>query len=235
MSHRPETADRTALGKGEERPASEALLDALGVAAGDQEPQIAAALRALAEEVLYLRCEETRLRESLAVAEALADRDGLCPVFNRRAFMRELEREMALARRHATPLCVLYLDLDQFKAVNDQLGHAQGDKALRRVCTIIEANLRDSDIIGRLGGDEFAVILSHAGLEDGRLKAEHLEARIGQVRLRPVDEGRCARPLSLGASCGVALWDGHVTGETLVAQADEAMFLAKSRRSTSET
>jgi len=212
------------------RSEADALLEALDIRADTHDLKTAAAFRALAEEVLFLREEERSLRHALATAEEQADSDVLCPVFNRRAFLRELAREMALSRRHGTELCLLYIDLDRFKLVNDRFGHARGDDILQRVSAIIGVNVRETDIVGRLGGDEFAVILSHAGLEDAAQKAVTLEERIARITIRPSDKTDEAEPIQLGASCGVAEWDGISAPDLLISQADEAMFRAKARR-----
>lgn len=209
---------------------ADALLGALEIRPSRYGRREAAAFRALAEEVLHLREEGRQLRAALDAAELLADRDSLCPVFNRRAFLRELGREMALARRHGTPLCLIYLDLDRFKLVNDRLGHSRGDEVLQRVSAVIQSNVRETDIIGRLGGDEFAVILSHASHRHARHKAALLEERVSEIAVRAGGEGQPALSLRIGASCGVAEWDGQAAPGTLISQADEAMFRAKARR-----
>ncbi|MAN73266.1 MAG: GGDEF domain-containing protein [Henriciella sp.] len=205
------------------------LLEALAVDPRACDPAIAAALRALAEEVLFLRGREARLARELGRAEMLADRDALCPVFNRRAFVRELSREMALSRRHGAALCLVYIDLDRFKLINDRFGHTAGDKALKSVCALIEGNVRESDIVGRLGGDEFGLILSHADKQDADQKMASLAGMIADLVIAP-QEGETGEPLSLGASFGVVQWDGHMGPDALIAAADEAMFRAKPAR-----
>ncbi|MGB3626913.1 MAG: GGDEF domain-containing protein, partial [Henriciella sp.] len=142
-----DTRENRGQNGGTARPRSSAvdLLRAVGVDLDSQELRTRAALLALAEEVLELRAGEARLIQALSEAERLADHDALCPVFNRRAFERELSREIALAARHELPLCLIYLDLDGFKAVNDNFGHAAGDKALREVCDIILSQVRQTD------------------------------------------------------------------------------------------
>lgn len=209
--------------------AADRLLGALAIDAGACDRTTSAALRALAEEVLWLREEQSRLEQALAEAETLADHDALCPVYNRRAFERELTREIALAARHDTPLCVFYIDLDNFKMVNDRFGHAAGDEALRQVCDIILSHVRQTDIVGRLGGDEFGVILTHAELADSQMKAERLTRRIDRIVIDAAD-GPAGEAVRLGASCGVLPWSGQLSAELLISEADEAMFRAKSAR-----
>jgi diguanylate cyclase (GGDEF)-like protein len=209
--------------------AADQLLRAINIEPGKLELKVSAAFRALAEEVLHLRARVTDLEAGLVAAEALADRDVLCPVLNRRAFERELSREISLARRHETSLCLIYLDLDDFKLVNDRFGHACGDEMLKRVCDIVRGQVRQSDIVGRLGGDEFAVILSHAELGDCQIKADLIHEEIAALT---VTRGKAAQhaPVGMGASCGIVQWSGQRSSELLIAQADEAMYRAKAAR-----
>ncbi len=210
---------------------SQLLLHALGVDLARLGRRDRAAMAALGEEVMALRCESEKLRQQLLNAESLADRDALCPLFNRRAFERELGREIALAGRFETPLSVVYIDLDRFKQVNDRFGHQTGDDVLLKVCEILVANTRETDIIGRLGGDEFGVVLTHAAMEDSVIKAEDLAARIGNLVVRDLEDSEVS-PVTLGASCGVATWRRGMTAEDLIAEADEAMFAIKIARNT---
>lgn len=205
------------------------LLAALDIHPSGHDLAAMAAFRALAEEVLHLRAEQARLRQALDEAQRLADHDALCPVFNRRAFERELDREIALADRHGTPLSLVYLDLDRFKQVNDHFGHAAGDEVLRQVCAMICNHFRQTDIIGRLGGDEFGIILSHAELGDAQQKADQLMERLDRFHVSGPEAGWLA-PVRLGASCGVVAWTGQKSGALLVSEADEAMFKVKSAR-----
>ena len=210
---------------------SDQLLRAIDIEPRELELNVSAAFRALAEEVLFLRGKVTRLEADLVAAEALADRDVLCPVLNRRAFERELSREIALARRHDTPLCLIYLDLDDFKLVNDRFGHACGDEMLKRVSDVIRAQVRQSDVVGRLGGDEFAVILSHAELVDCQIKADRIREEIEALNVVSGHADESGRP-GMGASCGIVQWGGQRSSELLIAQADEAMYRSKAARKT---
>ena len=93
----------------------------------------------------------------------LAQRDGLTGIHNRRAFIEILQLEMERSRRYGSPFTLAYLDIDYFKGVNDQLGHAEGDRLLKAVARRLQSTVRTSDTIGRLGGDEFAILLPHIG------------------------------------------------------------------------
>ncbi|HBL93873.1 MAG TPA: GGDEF domain-containing protein, partial [Hyphomonas sp.] len=151
-----------------------ALLNVLGVDLSALDFRARAAIEALCDEVLVLREDADELRDALDEAVSLADNDALCPVFNRRAFKREIRREIALAARFRTPLSMIYIDLDHFKQVNDVFGHAAGDEVLIRIAELLLRHTRETDIVGRLGGDEFGIVLAQANVDDSRLKAEQL-------------------------------------------------------------
>ena len=219
---------------------SQKLIKALGLDPAGLSLHTRAAMEALAEEVLALREEAVGLRQEISRAELLADRDALCPVFNRRAFERELAREIARAERFGTPLSLVYIDLDRFKQVNDQFGHQTGDNVLLRISEILAENTRETDIIGRLGGDEFGIALTHAGFADSEVKAAGLGAHIDALTVRAgtsagADVASQEEAVRLGASCGVAEWRSGISAELLLAEADEAMFAVKAARRSRET
>ena len=143
-----------------------------------------AAIEALARENETLRRDLAAARSRLVYFEKLADHDSLVPVYNRRAFMRELRRTISYGARYGTVNSVLYFDINGMKGINDTLGHAAGDAALMRIATVFQANLRDSDTIGRLGGDEFGVILVNADGERAQKKAATLAAAVAAEPLR---------------------------------------------------
>lgn len=205
------------------------LVRAIGLNPDALPRNVSAAVEALAGEVLRLREDRTKLREALKNAANLADRDTLCPIFNRRAFEREVTREIALAERYGTPLCLVFIDLDRFKLINDRFGHATGDKVIQHVAETLVENVRQSDIVGRLGGDEFGIVLTHAELPDAQAKAKTLEAIISSLTVRDV-EGNEAESVQLGASCGVVLWHPGRDAAGLIAEADETMFRRKNEK-----
>ncbi len=109
-----------------------------------------------------------RVRDDLTLLRRLAETDGLTGLAVSRIFYARVEQEIARAHRYRHPLTLAYLDLDNFKAVNDNAGHAEGDRVLRTVAKTIAGNLRGSDLAARLGGDEFALLLPETGGEGGR-------------------------------------------------------------------
>lgn len=172
-------------------------------------------------EVEALRAEVEALRSEIGRLEQLADRDVLTPLHNRRAFMRELGRAVAFCQRYEASACLLYLDLDGFKAVNDTAGHGAGDQALLLVAEVLMANIRESDAAARLGGDEFGVLLFQASAEEGRAKAEVLAEMIGALDIAG---------MTLSGTFGVRAWEGHEDPEAWLAEADAAMFVRKRGR-----
>jgi len=205
------------------------LISAIGVDMRHLPRNAQAAIEALAAEVLNLRDDRAKLQAALEESAHLADRDTLCPVFNRRAFEREVTREIALSDRYGTPLCLIFIDLDRFKMINDRFGHATGDKVIQHVAQTLLDTVRQSDIVGRLGGDEFGIALTHAELADGQAKANKLESVIGSLTVRDAEQ-EDVDPVQLGASCGTVLWHRGRDAASLIAEADETMFRRKNEK-----
>src|SRR2546427_5343881 len=166
------------------------------------------------------------IRARLAIEEKvsyLAQFDALTGLPNRSLFQDRLTQAMALAKRNAWPMAVLFIDLDRFKLVNDTLGHGAGDKLLREAAERLRSCVRASDTVGRLGGDEFAAILSElAKPGDAGLVAQ----KIIDAFKRPFDlEGK---ETYVTASVGVTLYPvDSDDAEALVVNADAAMYRAK--------
>lgn len=118
------------------------------------------------------------LIRALALAEILARTDPLTGAWNTRAFFELAERELARSRRYGHVLSVAYMDLDHFKTVNDEHGHAEGDRLLQAVAATLREGLRGTDHLARLGGDEFALLLPETNEADGRALVERLRTRV---------------------------------------------------------
>jgi diguanylate cyclase (GGDEF)-like protein len=160
-----------------------------------------------------LQESEVLLTEELA---KLADTDGLTGCLNRRAFHARLAVEIDRAVRHDRPLCLVVADIDDFKAVNDNLGHPIGDEALALVGAALRDELRSTDVAGRLGGDEFGVIIADTTLEGAQTQAR----RIGQT----LDRDASVVSLSLGVA---ALEPSEPTAHRLTRDADRALYHVK--------
>src|SRR5476649_1375485 len=144
----------------------------LGIPENEFTTRVRDAIMGLMSEVDTLRRELTQTRSRLEDVEKKADQDGMLPLLNRRAFVRELTRYIAFTGRYNTPASLIYFDLNHLKKTNDTYGHAAGDAVLSHFADILLAHTRDSDCVGRLGGDEFGVLLSHANQEQALKKAD---------------------------------------------------------------
>ena len=160
-------------------------------------------------------------RRSEARVRHMAMHDGLTGLYNRRAFVEIAERELARARRAASPTAALMIDLDHFKRINDAHGHAAGDRVLAEFAARLRAAVRSADVPGRYGGEEFCVLLPGAGLEEACAAAERIRAAV------------CAQPLgglaqAVTVSVGVAGSPcSDRTLDDLLARADAALYQAK--------
>jgi len=172
-----------------------------------------------------LKDELSSARHQVTELENRADEDVLLPVLNRRGFDRELVRTLAYINRHGTDVSLIFIDLDDFKSVNDLHGHAAGDAALFHVTDILIANVRRSDIVARLGGDEFAVLLHRADEEAALKKADQLARALASNGL--VHDGK-EIPISLTA--GTTQLRGDDTFSAALERADKLMYKAKARR-----
>ena len=162
--------------------------------------------------------ENARLHD---MVERQALLDGLTGLANRRAASDALHAEAARAERLETPLSVVLADLDGFKDVNDEHGHAVGDEVLRIVAEVLRETLRESDVAGRWGGEEFLLLLPGADEEGAAQLAERVRAELA-ARSIPSLPG-----LHVTASFGVAEYAGETNTEQLVAAADSALYRAK--------
>jgi len=161
----------------------------------------------------------SQLRHTHSQLELLATQDPLTNVLNARAFSHELAQELSRNRRYGRPLALIYLDLDDFKSVNDAHGHATGDAVLRLVADAMRGAVRQADVVGRLGGDEFGVLMPETDGDVAHAAANRLVAGI-----RTVFRGTP----SVTASIGVVAVSGTEAGtDELLRKADQAMYAAK--------
>jgi diguanylate cyclase (GGDEF)-like protein len=151
--------------------------------------------------------------------------DPLTGAYNRRYFDQRLQEEADRARRSGQALSCMMLDVDHFKRINDENGHAAGDAVLRGMTLHIKAQLRSSDVMARYGGEEFAVLLTQTGMAAAQAIAERVRRAIEEARF-PVTGGS---ELAVTLSVGVAMLerDREAGAATMVAEADAAMYQAK--------
>lgn len=168
---------------------------------------------------------EQDLRATNQMLEKLSITDGLTGLFNHRHFQHSLREELKRAERFQTPLSLIMLDLDDFKVVNDTLGHPTGDKVLILLGEIIRASIREVDIPARYGGEEFSVILPQTGLDDAAAVAARIRESIENTsRFQEIEPG-----LEITASLGLSAWpDPKIqTASDLVRMTDNALLKAK--------
>jgi diguanylate cyclase (GGDEF)-like protein len=192
------------------------------VAQPDWPPAARALIDSLMRENESLREQLQQQALHLQSAQGQADSDVLTPTLNRRAFLREVHRAMADCRRYGEDACLLYLDMDGFKGINDAYGHSAGDAALIYVAETLNASVREGDSVGRIGGDEFAILLRHADLKSSRIKAMRLEA---ELMMGTFEYGGLY--LKTGGSFGVRAYAAQASAEAWLSEADAAMFLVK--------
>ncbi len=161
-------------------------------------------------------------KEYLARAKELACTDDLTGAGNRRFFIERLQVEIDRSRRDRHPFTVAYLDLDNFKAINDRFGHAAGDGILRAIVIYIKNNLRKIDLVARLGGDEFALLLPETGQE----QAQIVVSKIRQGLLDEMKKNNRRITFSIGVL--TCMGDPPVVNE-IVRIADELMYTVKNR------
>ncbi len=156
------------------------------------------------------------------VLQQLANTDPLTKTLNRHELYRRLSHALANCRRHEQPSCLIMIDLDYFKAINDTHGHLMGDRVLIEVCRVIQQRVRETDLLFRYGGEEFALLLPRENLKQARVIAEDLRRRISMHNF-PND-------IRLTMSLGVAETDLKDSDQTLLNRADTALYQAKKRR-----
>jgi diguanylate cyclase (GGDEF)-like protein len=165
--------------------------------------------------------ELTRRQEELAF---LATHDALTGLPNRTLILDRVEQMLVRSRRSQTPVAALFVDLDNFKAINDTLGHGMGDELLRAVAARLDGVVRDIDALGRLGGDEFVIVAEGMSLDSG---PEMIAERLLDALKQPFElEGAEQSRLTVTASIGIAAGD-RVSAEELLRDADIAMYRAK--------
>jgi diguanylate cyclase (GGDEF)-like protein len=160
------------------------------------------------------------LRQSRAEAEVLSRTDSLTQLLNSRAFYSDAVPLLALCKRGGRPVTVAYIDLDNFKLVNDRHGHAAGDTLLARIADEMRRTLRPSDLCARLGGDEFALLLPE-------LPESEAAGVLERVRTRVADAARSIEPAVTASIGGVTFLKAPAALEDLVHRADELMYAAK--------
>lgn len=168
---------------------------------------------------IVAECVVAYFDRATAALARQAHQDPLTGLLNHQAFSDDLEEELARAKRYEHAVALVFLDVDRFKAINDTLGHREGDRVLRAVASLLTDTARRSDLAGRMGGDEFAVALIESDEEGARAFVERLEAKIA------------ALPERFSVSAGWALYpDEAEDAEALFRLADSRSYEVKRAR-----
>lgn len=179
-------------------------------------------LRGMREQVAAREAEVVRLREKLDSASTEARHDALTGALNRKGLDEALTREFADVRRRETPLCMALLDIDNFKKLNDSMGHAAGDAALTHLVEVTRESMRVQDTLARYGGEEFVIVMPDTGLDQGIEAMTRLQRALTRRFFLSGGE-----KILITFSAGVAQVAPGETPEAAIERADRAMYLAK--------
>ena len=168
---------------------------------------------------------EDRMLTSQERLKRLAAYDGLTGLLNRHALLERAEGEVHRSVRHGHPLGVVMVDVDRFKSVNDEHGHAQGDEVLRQVAAALSANVRPYDLVGRWGGEEFLLFLPGTSLEEARQVAERVREGVSRLEIETPSGVTLQTHVSAGVASGLP--QARAGMDTLLLEADQALLVAK--------
>ena len=186
----------------------------------DELGSLARNLRDMQEEILR---QISELNENRIELERLAHHHPLTGLPNRRLFFDRLEHAIANAKRSGKRVGLLFVDLDHFKEINDELGHAIGDEVLCSIARLLSSITRGGDTVARLGGDEFIILFDQ--IEDGKILSGIAQKLLGHLQNRLLLGGH---QVLVQASLGISLYPEHGdTAESLVQNADKAMYSSK--------
>lgn len=179
----------------------------------------------IATDITTLKNSEQKLLAAKMLAEEHASKDELTNLYNRRAFFEQGKQLFKQARRYPQSISVMMIDIDHFKNINDNYGHAVGDNVLKAIGLLLQNTVREADILARIGGEEFAVILPQTGVEEASKLAERIRQRT-EAEIIQHDTLQIKITASFGiASCmaeGVDL-------DRMLTKADDALYIAKKK------
>lgn len=172
-----------------------------------------------------LNTTSEKLRRAKDQLEVLAITDGLTEVYNHRYFMDQVHEKFEDAKKRSTPLSLLMIDIDHFKAFNDNYGHMTGDLVLKDIAQILKSSCRQEDIVARYGGEEFAIIMPHADFHQAEIVAKKILTAVENHHLP--NEKEAPR---ITVSIGIGVTEEHIdSADNLISSADKALYRAKSQ------
>lgn len=196
----------------------------LGIPDAEMTESVKLAVSALLEKLDDTTRDLSRTKETLAEMEQLVDVDCVAPIPNRRAFMRRLTWAITMHQRYGHPSTLLYFDLNDFKKINDEYGHAAGDLAIRHISQLLSSAMRESDFLARIGGDEFGIIMYYATEEAAKKRGEMITEKLRTTPL--IFTGK---QLQLSAAYGAYTVQSGDDAESCLAAADMSMYVDKRR------
>ncbi|HCX63813.1 MAG TPA: sensor domain-containing diguanylate cyclase [Eubacteriaceae bacterium] len=186
-----------------------------------KEPFCVLVVRDLSEEKEQLQFKQKQDEDR----EHQASHDCLTDTLNRRVFFDRLTMELDRSKREKTKICLIMIDIDHFKYVNDRCGHLEGDKTLQAVAEILKKGKRSYDILSRFGGDEFILCLPNTTIEDAYSIAERM-----RIKIEEYGKERCEFDFCLSASFGLAEHDGGEEQTEWLKRVDQCLYRAKEKR-----
>lgn len=190
----------------------------------EKERSMAGMMADLVNVITELEEQNQHIRQEFERTRKQAMTDLLTGLPNRSSYMQRLDEEYARHRRYGTPLSLCVLDVDRFKAVNDELGHTAGDKVLKILARQLKKLLRQNDFISRHGGEEFVILLPETGLSDAVKAMEKLRGLVADTPFH-----FRGKPVPITVSIGCAEFSGEETADQVFDRADSAMYRAKDR------
>lgn len=161
------------------------------------------------------------LKNALEREKRFARLDHLTQVANFRSFVDKLEAEIVRSRRYQHVFSLAYLDLDNFKIVNDKFGHEEGNKLLQETASLIQKEIRKTDLLGRLGGDEFAILMPETDQTSAREVLNRIKAKF------MLEMQKKNYPVSMSIGC-ITVYDASATADDIIKKADSLMYMVKS-------
>ena len=184
--------------------------------------------RQIAVQIKQLEAALENMKQLKKYHESMSMLDELTGLYNRRYFYMQIEAALARSKRFKQPICLLVLDLDYFKAINDTYGHGFGDIVLKDVANSLKEEIRESDILARFGGEEFVITFTDIDRKKGKLFAERIRKRIASLGWK-VQGKEVKITTSIGVHCLIeeALEQDNFDIEALLNYADQALYAAK--------